>query len=354
MKKGLLVFLAVLVLVVVAGSVQAVPLPPPTTFIYYTPMKVYDETAVSWFARLDSMLAHVSVSGTFTPDTASINHSNKILEYGVNRKLSSVDSTLASLYAQAAGAQSRDSTIQATNLPSLPLLYTQAAGAQSRDSTLLVLIVNWTTRAESLLAANAPLDTTGLGATLAVMDNIYNKSATPGDTTGTGMAIIAGLLQMNSITQTLWVKGERLDSLMALMYADMEAIKNQTATTHIEGCDVLDSLTVGGGTINISLAPWTSGPYDQKTLYIDRTSTDALGAADSIYVLSSPDPTVSGADAYADSASLGFALGSEKHKAIVLPIAHIPYCRLMYVQSQAATGKVAYRSRICGKSNTGE
>jgi hypothetical protein len=207
-------------------------------------------------AQIDSILqVGITYSGTLAVDSVTtVSHANKILEYGLNRKLASVDSILAAIniqfgiffanqdslarlaktdttslgrlnniimrygveqnlktadslltflhayirnldslsilklpylpgiysyeasaesimammYTQSAGQQSRDSTIQATNLPSIPLIYTQSAGRANRDSTLqtasytrLREIATWDSTVIAKLNVLALWDSTG-------------------------------------------------------------------------------------------------------------------------------------------------------------------------------------------------
>lgn len=127
-----------------------------------------------------------------------------------------------------------------------------------------------------------------------------------------------------------------------------------------EGCDVIMLAAIATTAYAVS-SPWTSGLYDQKTLFVTRSNIG--GATDSLYVIGSYDATVSGVVEFwplttTAIASLAYLLpittatrGGNMFEIPLPANTYLPYLRVIFRNSQGATDSVTVR--ICGKSSYG-
>ena len=147
------------------------------------------------------------------------------------------------------------------------------------------------------------------------------------------------------------------DSTMALMRSNLSnlifsgdsllALINANSSTSINGCNQLDSVSVAATTLDYS-AVWSSGQYDQKTIFVSKT---AGSTTDSIYItgsrVSSVDSLYFGKNAATET--WGYALGQNLRTMIVLPVCYLPYLYTAFKNNH--TAKTAVLIWACGKSN---
>jgi hypothetical protein len=298
------------------------------------------------------------VSGTFTPDTASIAGSNYAL-----RRIARTDSLdFAAGDTSGYGPLTYDILTAATNAATDTSGYgTSFAG--NLGNVVANTLADTTGYGSSFggnvatIVANTLADTTGYGTSFGGnVGSIMTNTGT--DTTGYGASMggnIASILA-NAATDTTgfgYMKARLLntETNIAAQYKSLDSllaiIDGRLATTHIEECVTLVNATSITADSIFTSSPWAgAGLYNQKTLFVYKGGTG--DASDSVYVLGgySPDNIV-----FTDVANLTFSVGTLREAVISLPPIYLPYVEIRCKNHFSSA--VTWTIIACGKSSHG-
>jgi hypothetical protein len=303
-------------------------------------------TKASYLAVDDS--GKVKISGTISAGTITVSPDTAaecdkylhrfLIDYfpyfsGIYVRGSQIESLLAITYFQSADQVRRDSTMFADSARAANTLFRQIAAKSDTSLSVLVLIKAY----QAIIAG--------------LSNDIYNKTYY-GDS-----SVVANIINNYNRLRDIVVSDSELvvTSYRYLVSIDsiLKYIDGHIATTHIEGCDLLaDTMTCMPGVLTFMPTPWSSGLYNQKTIFINKGA--AGSATDSVYVIGSWTSITSDGTAYAyrNTSSYGFLVGTTSRYMFSIPPIYLPFTNIAVKNNHTDAFQCSVRA--CGKSNHGE